>query len=294
MNNRKTVEGPAAAHVVVRAGNVEQEQSEGADRAIRRRSLAFVQDGGNRLYFPHLGTPVALNAQKFQKAGSMKSQRKAIIFTAILMVTSIVSSSVFVKAQDEPNPDKEKFQEDLKAAVMNESITVAQLKEIKENLAILKEAKSERQPGAPVDLMTPYSAVTKIRATMASVKEPDRTTLRQDFQLMMATKQPEPSAEPDTPGKKLGKDIFAAVMHGEPTPPQVQQLQESLNSLESIKTSGGGMLEKFRAMKTAKSQIEETMNAGSFRPEDKQAVLDDLNNLGGKGGSGGGLRRQGL
>jgi hypothetical protein len=223
----------------------------------------------------------------------MKSERKAIIFSAILMVTSIVSSSVFMKAQDEANPVKEKFQEDLKAAVMNESITVAQLKEIRENVAILKEAKSERQPGTPVDLMTPYSAVTKIRATMATVKEPDRTTLRQDFQLMMATKQPEPSAEPDTPGKKLGKDIFAAVMHGEPTPPQVQQLQESLNSLESIKTSGGGMLEKFRAMKTAKSQIEETMNAGSFRTEDKQAVLDDLNNLGGKGG-GGGLRRQGL
>jgi hypothetical protein len=142
--------------------------------------------------------------------------------------------------------------------------------------------------------MTPYSAVTKIRATMATVKDPDRTTLRQDFQLMMATKQPAASTEPDTPGKKLGKDIFVAVMHGEPTPPQVQQLQESLNSLESIKTSGGGMLEKFRAMRTAKSQIEETMNAGSFRPEDKQAVLDDLNNLGGKGGGGGGLRRQGL
>jgi hypothetical protein len=173
-------------------------------------------------------------------------------------------------------------------------ITVAQLKEIKENIVILKEAKAERQPGAPVDLMTPYLAATKIRATMASVKEPDRTTLRQDFQFMMATKQPEPSTEPGAPGKKLGKDIFAAVTHGEPTPPQVQQLQESLNSLESIKTSGGGMLEKFRAMKTAKAQIEETMNAGSFRPEDKQAVLDDLNNLGGRGGSGGGLRRQRL
>ncbi|WP_353070979.1 hypothetical protein [Tunturiibacter gelidiferens] len=243
---------------------------------------------------PHLGTSVALSAQNFQKAGSMKSQRKAIIFSAILMMTLIVSTSVFVKGQNETNPVKEKFQEDLKAAVMSESITVAQLKEIKENLAILKEAKSERQPGAPIDLMTPYSAVTKIRTTMATVKEPDRTTLRQDFQLMMATKQPEPSAEPDTPGKKLGEDIFAAVMHGEPTPPQVQQLQDSLNSLESIKTSGGSMLEKFRAMKTAKSQIEATMNAGSFRPEDKQAVLDDLNNLGGRGGGGGGLRRQGL
>ena len=135
----------------------------------------------------------------------MKSQRKAIICSAILMMTSIVSASVFVKAQDETNPVKEKLQEDLKAAVMDESITVAQLKEIKENIVILKEAKAERQPGAPVDLMTPYLAATKIRATMATVKEPDRTTLRQDFQLMMATKRPEPSTEPGTPGKRLGK-----------------------------------------------------------------------------------------
>jgi hypothetical protein len=31
------------------------------------------------------------------------------------------------------------------------------------------------------------------------------------------------------------------------------------------------------------------MNAGEFRPADRQAVLDDLNNLGPQGG--GGLRR---
>ncbi|NYF91134.1 hypothetical protein RBB79_16060 [Tunturiibacter empetritectus] len=223
----------------------------------------------------------------------MKTTRKTIAFSAFLMAALLCPSSVYVIAQDEPNPVKEKFQEDLKAAVMNESITVPQLKEMQENLATLKAAKAEQQPGAPVDLMTPYLAVSKIRATMATVKEPDRSTLRQDFQLMMATKQPEPSAEPDTPGKKLGRDIFAAVMHGEPTPPQVQQLQESLNSLQSIKTSGGGMLEKFRTMKTAKAQIEQTMNEGSFRPQDKQTVLDDLNNLGGNGG-GGGLRRNGL
>jgi hypothetical protein len=38
LNKCKTVEGLAApAHAVVRAGNVEQERSEGVDRAIRRR-----------------------------------------------------------------------------------------------------------------------------------------------------------------------------------------------------------------------------------------------------------------
>jgi hypothetical protein len=153
-------------------------------------------------------------------------------------------------AQDETNPLREKFEQDLKAAVMSESITVPQLKEIQANIAVLKEAKGEEKPGAPIDLVTPYTAVSKIRAIMATVKEPARTTLRQDFQLMMAAKQPAPSTEPVPPGKKLGKDIFAAVMHGEPTTAQVQQLQDSLNSLQSIKTSGGGMLQQFRELKT--------------------------------------------
>jgi hypothetical protein len=78
-------------------------------------------------------------------------------------------------------------------------------------------------------------------------------------------------------------------MFGKPTEPQVQQLQESLNSLEKVKSGGEGPLQKLRALKTSKSQIEEVMNAGEFRPADRQAVLDDLNNLGPQGG--GGLRR---
>jgi hypothetical protein len=206
----------------------------------------------------------------------------SIFFMAILFIPTSL-----LRAQDEANPLKEKFQEDLKAAVMSESITVPQLKEIQTNVAVLKEAKGEEKPGAAVDLVTPYTAVSNIKAIMATVKEPARTTLRQDFQLMMATKQPEPSTEPVPPGKKLGKDIFAAVMHGEPTAAQVQQLQDSLNSLQSIKTGGGGLLQQFRELKTAKAQIEQTMNAGTFRLQDRQTVLDDLNNLGPKAGAGG-------
>ena len=209
----------------------------------------------------------------------MKSKRKGPVLFATLIALACIHSA-HALAQDDSNPAREKFQQDLKAAVMDQSITVPQLKEIQGNLAILKQAKGEQQPGSPVDLVTPYMAISKIRTTMAAVKEPARDTLRQDFQLMMATKQSSSSAEPVTPGQKLGKDIFAAVMHGEPTLAQVQQLQESLNSLQSIKSSGGGMLQEFRTMKTAKSQIQETMNTGSFRPQDKQAVLDDLNNLG--------------
>jgi hypothetical protein len=216
----------------------------------------------------------------------MKYIRSAIAFSSVFMATLFFTSSTLVAAQDEANPLRDKFQEDLKAAVMSESITVPQLKEIQANIAVLKEAKGEEKPGAPVDLVTPYTAVSKIKAIMATVKEPAKTTLRQDFQLMMASKQPAPSTEPVPPGKKLGKDIFAAVMHGEPTTAQVQQLQDSLNSLQSIKTDGGGMLQQFRELKTAKAQIEQTMNAGSFRPQDRQTVLDDLNNLGPKMGAG--------
>jgi hypothetical protein len=63
-----------------------------------------------------------------------------------------------------------------------------------------------------------------------------------------------------------------------------------MNSLQSIKTDGGGKLQQLMALKKAKSQIEETMDAGQFRPQDRQAVLNDLNSLGPQGG-GGGLRR---
>jgi hypothetical protein len=129
-----------------------------------------------------------------------------------------------------------------------------------------------------------------MKTIMASVDAKDRDILHEDLQAVLANQQPKsPSADPPTPGQKLGKDVFKAVMFGKPTEPQVQQLQESLNSLEKVKSGGEGPLQKLRALKTSKSQIEEVMNAGEFRPADRQAVLDDLNNLGPQGG--GGLRR---
>jgi hypothetical protein len=73
-------------------------------------------------------------------------------------------------------------------------------------------------------------------------------------------------------------------MHGEPTDAQVEQLQESLNSLQELKASNERPMMKFRALNSAKSKISETMNAGTFRPQDRQTVLDDLNNLGPQGG----------
>ena len=190
------------------------------------------------------------------------------------------------------DPATDKFKQDIKAAVLNGSITIPQLKELQENAEALKAYKAAQRPGGPVDLITPWSTVTKMKAIMATVKQPDREKLEQDLQVMMANKQPEPaatSAEPPNPGAKLGKDIFAAVMHGQPTQAQVRELQDSLNSLQSIKTDGGGKLQQLMALKKAKSQIESTMDAGEFRPMDRQAVLNDLNSLGPQGG--GGLRR---
>jgi hypothetical protein len=212
----------------------------------------------------------------------MKNILKAICLSALFTASLQLARA---GAIDTSNPAIEKFQQDIKAAVLNGSITIPQLKELQANLEVLKAAKSA-QPGAPVDLMTPYTAVSKMKTIMAQVKQPDRGTLEQDLQVVMANKKPADSTEPVKPGAKLGKDIFVAVMRGNPTDAQVKQLQESLNSLQDIQSGGEGKLQELMTLRKAKSEIEQTMDAGSFRPQDRQAVLDDLNGLGPQGGGG--------
>jgi hypothetical protein len=203
----------------------------------------------------------------------------------LAVLQPIASFAVDVAA----NPAMEKFQQDMKTAVLNGSITVPQVKELQANAETLKAARAAQTPGAPVDLLTPFRAVSNMKSIMASVDPKDREILHDDLQHVLANQQPKaPPADPPTPGQKLGKDIFKAVMFGKPTESQVQQLQESLNSLESIKNGQAGPLQKLRALKSSKSQIEEVMNAGQFRPADREAVLDDLNSLGPQGG---GMRR---
>jgi hypothetical protein len=207
---------------------------------------------------------------------------------SLLFVLAIQLPSL---AQD--NPAKDKFQQDMKAAVLNGSITIPQLKELKEQSDILKNYKAQQTPGAPVDLLTPWHAVSRIKAVMAQVKQPDRTTLEQDLEVVMANKQPQAvttQAAPPNAGAKLGKDILTAVMHGKPTEAQVKTLQDALNSLQSLKSSGEGKLQMLMTLRKAKSDIEQTMDAGEFRPMDRQAVLNDLNSLGPQGGAGG-MRR---
>ena len=206
-----------------------------------------------------------------------------------LQLTFAMMLPVAVFAQDTPNPAMEKFQQDMKTAVLNGSITVAQVKQLQADAETLKSARSEQTPGAPVDLLTPWRAVSNMKKTMSTVDAKDRETLRQDLEAVIANKQQPTSSAPPSAGQKLGKDIFKAVMMGDPTEAQVQQLQDSLNGLESMKGEQGGRpLEKLRALNSSKSQIESVMNAGQFRPQDRQAVLDDLNSLGPQGG---GMRR---
>jgi hypothetical protein len=215
--------------------------------------------------------------------------RNAIRALSLSLTLAVLPAAASFAIDTATNPAMEKFQQDMKTAVLNGSITVPQVKELQANAETLKAARAAQTPGAPVDLLTPFRAVSNMKTIMASVDAKDRETLHEDLQAVVANQQPKAdSAEPPTPGQKLGKDIFKAVMFGKPTESQVQQLQQSLNSLQSVKSGQERPLEKLRTLKSSKSQIEEVMNAGEFRPADRQAVLDDLNNLGPQGG---GLRR---
>jgi hypothetical protein len=220
------------------------------------------------------------------KKGNTTMTRILGILSLSMVLAAQLAPVVAVAQQAPVSPAQQKFRDDLKAAVLNGSITIPQLKDLQANAEILKAYKAEQRPGAPVDLITPWSAVSKMKAVIASVKPPDRGKLEQDLFMMMAAKQAESASTETTsdPGKKLGKDIFGAVMRGKPTEAQVKSLQDSLNQLQSIKTSQERPLQKLMAMKQAKSSIEQTMNAGDFRPQDRQAVLDDLNSLGPGGG----------
>jgi hypothetical protein len=225
----------------------------------------------------------------------MKSLLKVFSLSIIVFALHQSSSAMVQEAAASnaaaSNPAMEKFKQDLKTAVLNGSITVPQLQELQANGEKLKAAREQQQPGAPVDLLTPYGAVSHMKAIMATVKPQDREMLHEDLQALMANQKPQAaSAQPPNAGQKLGKDVFVAVMFGSPTEAQVKQLQDSLNALQQAKNDSGRPLQALMALKKSKDEITSVMNAGSFRDQDRQAVLDDLNNLGSQGG---GMRRRG-
>ncbi len=220
----------------------------------------------------------------------MKNTLRALSLSIVLLALYQVPSMAQAAAASSPAMDK--FKADMKTAVLNGSITVPQLKELQTNAETLKAVKENQRPGAPVDLLTPYRAVSRMKEIMASVKPQDREILQEDVQALMANQKPQAvSADPPNAGQKLGKDIFTAVMFGKPTEAQVKQLQDSLNALQEVKKDSGRPLQALRGLNKSKGEIESVMNAGSFRDQDRQAVLDDLNNLGPQ--AGGGMRRRG-
>ncbi len=220
----------------------------------------------------------------------MKHLLRALSLSIILITLHHQAPSAMAQAAAS-TPAMDKFKEDMKTAVLNGSITVEQLKELQTNGETLKAAREERQPGAPVDLLTPYRAVSRMKAIMATVKQQDREILQEDVQAILANQKPQAaSTQPPNAGQKLGKDVFMAVMFGKPTEDQVKQLQDSLNALQQAKNDSGRPLQAMMGLKKSKGEIEAVMNAGSFRDQDRQAVLDDLNNLGPQGG---GRRRSG-
>jgi hypothetical protein len=221
--------------------------------------------------------------EPIEKEEIMKIALRTVSLSIVLLALLHAPSAM---AQAEPsNPAMDKFKEDMKAAVLNGSITVPQVKELQANAETLKAAKGERLSGAPVDLLTPYRAVSSMKAIMAAVKQPDRETLQADMQALLAHQKTQAaSVQPPNAGQKLGKDVFTAVMFGKPTEGQVKQLQDSLNGLEQAKADSAHPLKALMALKQSKGEIEAVMNSGSFRDQDRQAVLDDLNNLGPQGG----------
>src|SRR5882672_9587871 len=160
-------------------------------------------------------------------------KRNLCLFSLSLVLAAQIPVA-FASPQDTASsPAQDKFKQDIKAAVLNGSITIAQLKELQTNAETLKAYKSEQKPGAPVDFITPWQAVSKMKAIMATVKQPDRDTLEQDLQVMMANKQPTTpvSTEAPNPGAKLGKDTITATMQCKPTATKVKALQDRLKTL---------------------------------------------------------------
>ena len=87
--------------------------------------------------------------------------RSAIKILSFCLAMAILQPALSALQTDTPNPAREKFQEDMKTAVMNGSITVAQVKELKDNADTLKSVRENQTPGSvplPVKQIRPAAA----------------------------------------------------------------------------------------------------------------------------------------
>jgi hypothetical protein len=179
----------------------------------------------------------------------------------------------------------QKFQDDVKAATANGTVTPDQVKQVQESIATLKAYNVAHTPGAPIDLLTPYHAVSalKVVAGDPNLKPADRKALQQDLALVVNSMEPIAPAAQSAAGPHLAADVLKAILNGDPNEAQVKQLQESLNRLQQDKGVNEGRIAQAPALKKAKLDIAEIINSSSFRDPDRQAVLEDLNALGPRG-----------
>jgi hypothetical protein len=99
-------------------------------------------------------TKPKLRSQTIPKEGTMKSILKILL----LSVASVALQPIVRASPDTPlDSAKSKLQQDMKAAVLDEALTIPQLKELQASVATLKAAREAHHPGDPVDLLTcPY------------------------------------------------------------------------------------------------------------------------------------------
>jgi hypothetical protein len=179
----------------------------------------------------------------------------------------------------------QKFQDDVKAAAANGSVSPDQVKLAQESIATLKAYNILQKPAAPIDLLTPYHAVSALKAVAnnPSLKAADRKALQQDLTLVVNSVEPSAPASQSAAGPHLAADVLKATLNGNPNEAQVKQLQDSLTRLQQGKGVNEGRIAQAPALKKAKVDIAEIINSSSFRDPDRQAVLEDLNALGPRG-----------
>src|SRR6202012_4471705 len=101
-----------------------------------------------------------------QRPTEEEGHMKKVLLTfslSIALLTLYSAPRAIAQAAAADNPALEKFKADMKTAVLNGSITVEQLKQLQTNAETLKTLKENQRPGGPVDLLTPYQAVTNMR-----------------------------------------------------------------------------------------------------------------------------------
>jgi hypothetical protein len=179
----------------------------------------------------------------------------------------------------------QKFQDDVKAAAADGTVTPDQVRQVQESIATLKAYNISQKTAATIDLLTPYHAFSALKAvaTNPNLKPADRNTLQHDLALVLNSIEPSPPPAQSAAGPHLAADVLKAILNGNPNEDQVKQLQESLTRLQQGVGVNEGRIAQAPALKKAKMDIAEVMNSGSFRDSDRQAVLEDLNALGPRG-----------